>query len=293
MKHLQKLTFVLALCLLLTALPVKRAFAADGGSMWLRHFLADGGESVALVADTTVASGVITLTYDTAVFTFKGLTVDSTYVLAHAVNDQEAGTLKISWVGTGAGSGVHVLMRLQFAFNWWVSGGNPGIGLSGSVQNTKGEAIGFTTLDFAALNAAVREADGLKAEDYTADSFAAVKAARDAAMAQAEVETLTLAQLEAALQTLKSALDGLKAKEPTPPDPTEPTEPTEPTQPAPTEPKPTESKPVETKPTEPAATQPADQDPQDEDGMMLIPILVGCCVPIVVAVVLLKKRGKK
>ena len=306
MKHLRKLIFVLALCLLLTAMPLNRAHAAEGGSMWLRHLSADGGQTLGLVADTSVASGVITITYDTAIYTFRGLTVDSAYVLAHAVNDKEAGTVKISWVGTGSGDGVHVLMRLQFTADWTVSGGNPTISLSGSVQNENGEDFGFASLDFGPLNAAVREAEGLKAEDYTADSYAQVKSALDAALAQAEQETLTPAQLDAALQNLRAALDGLKAKEPTPPEPTdpptEPTEPpTEPTEPAPTEP--TEPNPTQKptdKPTQPgsrpAATQPVVSDPVPKGNDTLLIVggaLALCVVAAVAAVLILKKRGKK
>ena len=109
---------------------------------------------------------------------------------------------------------------------------------------------------------------------------------------------VTQAQLDAATAALTAAMENLVVytpdPEPTDPPATEP-QPTDPpaTEPQPTESQPTQTKPVETKPTQPAGTQPAGQEPQDEDSMMLIPILVGCCVPIVVALVLLKKRGQK
>jgi hypothetical protein len=305
MKHIQKLALVLTLCLLLTALPLTRAYAAEGGSLWLRHLPADGGETISLVADAPVASGVITITYDTSVYTFQELTVDDAYVLAHAVNDQEAGTIKISWIGTGSGSGVHVLMRLRFAADFFVSGGHPSIDLSGSVQNANGEAFAFTSLDFGALNTAIHEANGLKAEDYTADSFAGLKTALDAALAQGEVETVTQAQLEEATQALTKALENLEVFVPTPPptDPTEPTEPTQPTEPSqptePTEPAPTQPKPTD-KPTQPGSqpkpTEPvvADPVPKGNDTLLIVgAALALCAVAAVAVVVILKKRGKK
>ena len=299
MKHIQKLALVLSLCLLLTALPVTRALAADGDSMWLRHLLVDGGETISLVADAPVASGVITITYDTSVYTFQELTVDDAYVLAYAVNDQEAGTIKISWIGTGSGSGVHVLMRLRFAADFFVSGGHPSIDLSGSVQNEAGDDVAITALDFGPLNAAISKANGLKAEDYTADSFAGLKAALDAALAQGEVETVTQAQLEEATQALTKALENLVAFVPTPP-PTEPTEPTQPTEPSqPTEPTEPDPKPTD-KPTQPGSqpkpTEPvvADPVPKGNDILLIVgAALALCAVAAVAVVVILKKRGKK
>ena len=288
-KHV--LAILMALCLVLACVPVNQAAAAEeSGSLWLRHLPIDGGVTMALVADTAIGSGVITITYDKDVYTFQELTVDSAYVLAHAVNDKEAGTIKISWIGIGAESGAYVLMRLQFAVNF-ASVGNFNVELSGSVKYADGEEIAMTTLDFAMLNTAMAQAESLKAEDYTADSFAAVRSALAAANDQANVETVTQDQVDAATQALKTAMDNLVVyvPEPEPTDPTEPTEPA-PTEPAPTQPAPTQ--PGQTEPTQPA-TNPTPAPQPQEDSMMLIAILAGCAVAVVVAVVLLKKRGKK
>lgn len=288
-KHV--LAILMALCLVLACVPVNQAAAAEeSGSLWLRHLPIDGGVTMALVADTAIGSGVITITYDKDVYIFQELTVDSAYVLAHAVNDKEAGTIKISWIGKGAESGAYVLMRLQFVVNF-ASAGNLNVEFSGSVQNVNGEAVAITKLDFGAFNVAAYQADNLKAEDYTDDSFAAVQAALAAGNAQANVETVTQAQVDAATQALKTAMDNLVVyvPEPEPTDPTEPTEPA-PTEPAPTQPAPTQ--PGQTEPTQPA-TNPTPAPQPQEDSMMLIAILAGCAVAVVVAVVLLKKRGKK
>lgn len=292
-KHV--LAILMALCLVLACVPVNQAAAAEeSGSLWLRHLPTDGGVTMALVADTAIGSGVITITYDKDIYTFQGLTVDSAYVLAHAVNDKEAGTIKISWIGKGAESGAYVLMRLQFVVNF-ASAGNLNVELSGSVKNADGEEIAMTTLDFAMLNTAMAQAESLKAEDYTADSFAAVRSALAAANDQANVETVTQAQVDAATQALKTAMDNLVVyvPEPEPTDPTEPTEPA-PTEPAPTQPAPTQpgSVPTQTQPAQGSTPAPAPQ-PQSDNGWILIVLAVLGVAAVAAAAVILKKRGRK
>lgn len=289
MRSIRKLSMILTLCLVLALLPVTSAHAAESGSLWLRHLPADGGVTMALVADTGIAGGVVTITYDPSQLTFQGLTVDSAYVLAHAVNDKEAGTIKISWVGKGAESGVYILMRLQFAADF-LAGGDPFVELSGSVQNVNGEAVAITNLDFGAFNAAAYQADNLKAEDYTADSFAAVQAALAAGNAQANVETVTQAQVDALTQVLVTALDNLVVyvPEPTPPEPTEPV----PTEPTPTEPTQPGSTPAKPDPTQPSSQTPAPAPKGDNSWMLIVLAVLGVAAVAVVAVIL-KKRGRK
>lgn len=285
MRSIRKLSMILTLCLVLALLPVTSAHAAESGSLWLRHLPADGGVTMALVADTGIAGGVVTITYDPSQLTFQGLTVDSDYVLAHAVNDKEAGTIKISWVGKGAESGVYILMRLQFA-------GDPlaVATLSGSVKNTSGDIVAITVLDFGALNTAMNRAGGLKAEDYTADSFAAVQAALAAGNAQTNVETVTQAQVDALTQALVTALDNLVVyvPEPTPPEPTEPV----PTEPTPTEPTQPGSTPAKPEPTQPSSQTPAPAPKGDNSWMLIVLAVLGVAAVAVVAVIL-KKRGRK
>lgn len=285
MGNIRKLAILLALCLVLCALPVTAANAAESGSLWLRHLPTDEGVAMALCADTDVASGIITVTYDPGQLTFQGLTVDSTYVLAHAVNDKEAGTIRISWIGTGSGSGAYVLMRLQFAGDSLTVAE-----LSGTAQNADGDQIAMTVLDFGAHNAAWDQAADLKAEDYTADSFASVQAALESAEALLAVEALTQAQLDALTQELLTAMENLVVyvPEPTPPAPTDPA----PTEPAPTEPTQPGSTPAKPDPTQPS-TQASTGEPKGDNSWMLIALAVLCVVAVVAAVVILKKRGRK
>ena len=289
MEKKRVLAIVLSLCLMMVFVPVNRATATDYvDSLWLRYNRVTDQVQIDICADTMVSSGVITITYDAGTANFEKLVVDETYVLAYAVNDKEAGTIKISWVGTDAQSDTagHCLMKLKFVGDHDLT-----VVLAGTVYDLSGKVLPMTELDFSDLEKARDQACALKAEDYTADSFSAVTEALDqsfdqlyGAITQAEVDALTAA--------LQVAMENLVVYTPEPPPTEPPTEPTEPTEP-PTEPKPTEPKPTEPKPTEPAATQPEDPVSQEAENVLLIPILVGCCVPIVVAVVLLKKRGKK
>lgn len=296
MRNIRKLSVILALCLVLALLPVTSAQAAQGGSVWLRHSATEEDYTIALVADTAIGSGVITITYNIDVYTFLELTVDSAFVAAYAVNDKEAGTIKISWVGTGAGSDAHVPMRLQFSENLF-SGADPYVDLSGSIYSASGEEVAITGLDFGAFNAVARQAEKLKAEDYTADSFAALQAALAAANAQLNVETVSQAQVDAATQSLKAVIDALVVYVPEP-EPTDPpaTEP-QPTQPRPTEPKPTEPTQPGSTPARPDPTQPSNQAPapapKGDNGWMLLVLAALGVVAAVAAVVILKKRGRK
>lgn len=289
MRNIRKLSIFLALCLVLCALPVASAHAAESGSMWLRHLPQNDGVSLSVCADTAVASGVITITYDSSLLAFQGLTVDSTYVLAHAVNDKETGKLHISWIGTGTDSGAYVLMTLEFA-------GVPDQSsvLNGTVYDASGNTIAITTLNLTGVTAAVMQAETLKAEDYTAVSFASVQTALQEANDLLDQVTTTQAQLDAATQALVTAMDKLVVYTPEPPA-TEP----QPTEPAPTEPVPTEPKPSD-KPTQPGSqpkpTEPvvADPVPKKNDTLLIVGVALAlCAVVAIAAVVILKKRGRK
>lgn len=288
MGRIRKFAILLALCLVLAALPITSAAAAQSGNLWLRQIPTGDGLTIAVCADTAVASGVITITYDSDVLSFQELTVDSAYVLAHAANDKEAGTVQISWIGTGsdaAGEG-YALLRLRFEGN-----ADQSAVLTGTVYDAAGNTIAITTLNLTGATAAVMEAETLKAEDYTADSFASVQAALQEADDLLALETVTQAQLDAAAQKLTAAVENLVVyvPEPTPPTPTEPA----PTDPAPTEPTQPGSTPAQSDPTQPSATPAPQPQPQGDNSWMVIAVVVLCAVAVVAAVVILKKRGKK
>ena len=297
MEKKRVLAILMVLCLMLVFVPVNQASAAEYPcGLWLRQIPSGNGVTVAVCADAQVASGVITITYNKDVLTFQQLKLEDQYVLVHSINAEEAGVIKISWIGTGTEPKTdgYVLLWLEFA-------GMPDLSavMTGTAYDATGNKLAITTLNTTGLEAAMTQAENLKAEDYTENTFANVQSALENAKSVLNQVAATQSQLDAAEEALNIAMESLvympADPEPTDPAPTEPA-PTEPapTEPAPTEPAPTEPKPTESRPTEPQPSQPAGQQPQEEnDDILLIPILVGCCVPIVVAVVLLKKRGSK
>ncbi len=288
MRRMRKMYILLALCLVLAMLPAASAYAADEGSLWLRQMPTNDGVTIAVCADTAVASGVITITYHSDVLTLQEVTMEDAHVLVHAVNDQKAGQVRISWIGTGAAvDGGYVLLRLRFTGEHDLSAV-----MTGSAYTTEGDAVPVSILNLTDITAAIMQAETLQAEDYTSDSFAAVQASLQAARELLSPETVTQAQLNTAAQQLTAAMENLEEYVPEPP-PTEPTEPA-PTDPAPTQPKPTQpgSEPAETDPTQPS-TQAPTIAPKRDNSWMLIALGALLAVAAVAAVVILKKRGNK
>lgn len=158
-------------------------------------------------------------------------------------------------------------------------------------------------LDYTYLSAAFALIEGIKAEDYSAESFAALQEALaevDAILAQ---ENLTQAMINEAYMLLVNAVNGLEAlgsglkpilppiRVPSEEDETTPTEPgTEtPTEPG-TE---TPDEPGTDDPTEPGDTTPPGKTGDDFKLVGMIVLLVVGMVGAAAAVVLLKKNGNR
>ena len=294
MEKTRKVYILLALCLVLTMLPANSAHAADEGSLWLRHAPSPNGVEVYICADTAVASGVITITYEAGNLEFVELMVSDSFVAAYAVNDKEAGVIRISWVGTGfvPEEGAYGMMTLSFR---GVS--DQSMVMSGAAYDASGDTIAITTLNLTELQAAMMQAEALDAAAYTEESFAGVTAALESANELLGKAVVTQAQLNEAARQLAAAMENLEAYVPEPP-PTDPPAPTDPTEPAPTEPAPTQPQPTDPKPTqpgtEPAPTEPVEKPvPKKNDTMLIVAGVAIGVVLIAAVVVILKKRGKK
>ena len=246
------LVLLMVLALLLTV----QAVAAESGALWLSTSVAEEGITANICADTAVASGVITVTYDKKALTFREVTMDETAVAMHAVNSKIPGKLVISWV---APANCHVeeyqiLMQIHF------EGTDAGsISLSGGGNDLSGEAVAVTALDFVGLNTALSEVESKQVQDYTAGSFDAMLEAEKEARELLKKDIITPAQLAAATDKLNTALAQLEPKAP---------------------------------PTAPATT-PA--EPQPNNGWIGIAVAaVAVCAAVAVAVVVIKKkRGSK
>lgn len=268
MGQIRKITRLSVLLLVLTLLLAPQAAAAEGnGNLWMRQISTDDGVTFYICADSAVASGVITVKYHVGSLSFRELTVESDYVLAHAVNSKNAGAVQISWIAPAdvvAEEG-HILMALTFTGKKGES-----ISFSGDVYNAAGEPVAISILDVTELTSAMEAAEALQSADYTADSFAALQTVLSQTDALLEQIAITPAQLDAALQEVNGAVSALVRLQPEP----EPTGP---------------------EPTEPAPTEPGPVIDVTGDGWIGIIIAFGviCVVGAVVAVVIIKKRGNR
>jgi len=220
MGKMKAISWALVLILALTILPAVQATAAEGGWIWFHTSNAENGVTLSIYADTTVASGVFTLTYDKKALTFGELTVDSNFVAAHAINAKVPGKVVISWVAPANQTAAETPILMQLHFEGTdVSSFN----LSGSANGLSGELISVGMLDFTALNQALEEAGKKTEQDYTADSFQALLAARDEAEALLKQEIVSPGQVAAATEKLNNAMAKLETPAPPTQPPTEPT----------------------------------------------------------------------
>ena len=235
------LAMVMMVCMLLTTV----VFAAPTGSAWLNveESKADRTTTAAIMADVAVTDGLVTITYDSDALTYKGLTVDRTKVAMHAVNADEPGTIKISWVAplenkkgnNGKGQNKkNPLIQVEF------TGSSKEITISGDFYTADGTVISLKALDTSALEELIAFAESLEKKDYTGPSYNAVKKALKNAQKILDDSKATQAEIDEAAQALQDALDALESKEKPKPEPEKPTkpEPEKPTKPEPEKPKP-------------------------------------------------------
>lgn len=101
MKRVKNSVRVLALVVMVCMMLTMGVFAAENGKVWVTDASADGSTVAVVMTDSTVTDGVITLTYDASKLTYVGIECNELYVAMHAVNADEAGVVKISWVAPG------------------------------------------------------------------------------------------------------------------------------------------------------------------------------------------------
>lgn len=140
MKTVRRAARTLALAVVLCMMLTMVAMAAETGSAWLEVSETSNGTAAVVLADTTVTDGVITITYDSKDLEFVDVTFNEDYVAMHAVNAEEAGVVKISWVAPGpyevTGENVWLIQ-----VNFTGSEKNTSLDLSGKVCDGDGNAI--------------------------------------------------------------------------------------------------------------------------------------------------------
>jgi hypothetical protein len=98
MKALKQATRALLLTALASLLLVAFAAAESTGTLWVELTETASGTTAAIVTDAATTDGLIELTYDSSALTVKEVTVNDAYVAQYAVNAEEDGVVRISWV---------------------------------------------------------------------------------------------------------------------------------------------------------------------------------------------------
>lgn len=202
-------TFMIAALMLL--IMGTSVFAIEEGSAWLQVDTSEENVTlVAIVANTPVTDGLITLTYDAADLRYVGLEANSDCVAYNSVNADEAGLIKLAWVGSGEYEADGAVL-FTLTFNG-VS--ETEIVMSGQMTDTEGNPLIITeTLqgaDFSELKKAVFLARGLSAENYTAESFAAMEAVLASAETLLANKFALQEDVDAAALALNEAIDHLE-----------------------------------------------------------------------------------
>ena len=209
MKRVNKLLRLLAVVLVMTLMMATVAFAAETGKVWISTSESEEGTVAMILTDTTVTDGLVKVTYDPEVLTYKEVKVNSQYVAMHSVNAEEAGTVLIAWVAPEAyetdGS---VLTLIEVIFEG-VQEENT-LEATGVAQDAEGNEMPIGTVDTSALEKAIAKAEELKEEDYTEESWAALEEAKEAAEDVLKDPTATQEEVDEAAAALEEAIAALE-----------------------------------------------------------------------------------
>lgn len=215
MKRVKKTARTFVLAIMICMMFVCAAFAAENGSLWIAADESSTGEGTiaSIVTDTTVTDGLVEVHYDSEALTFESVETVGEYVAMYAVNADTEGVVKISWVAPGPyesdGSAI-CLIRVNF------SGveEDSSLTITGTATGADGAQVEIiSALDTSELEKAILEAEGLKEELYTEESYAAVEEALAEAEAVLADPTATQEDIDAAAEALREAMDALELKQ--------------------------------------------------------------------------------
>lgn len=213
MKRVKKTIRALALMVLVCMLLSTTVFAAGNGSVWLNVMESDADETTTAViaADAAVTDGLVEITYDSAVLTYEDVTINDAVVAMYAVNADEDGKVKISWVAPGAYTANGAAWLIQVRFSGLEESSS--ITLSGTMNDADGNQIQQgENLDTTGLKAALETAKGLYKDNYTYRSYKAVETAIALAEKVLADPAATQSAVDAAEETLNNAMASLECK---------------------------------------------------------------------------------
>jgi hypothetical protein len=205
-------TALLLAALMIVMLPVS-AFAAEDGKVWLTVSEEEGKTAALIVADTQVTDGLVVVTYDSEALTYVGVKTVEAYVAKYAVNAEEPGVVKISWVAPGpyevdgeAFAMIGVLFEGVEEESTMI--------INGIAHDDVGnDVIVGEGVDKAELEKAISDAKAVNKDKYTDESVAAMEKALADAEAVFADPLATQEQVDAAAEALRNAINALKAIE--------------------------------------------------------------------------------
>lgn len=205
MKRVNKLIRALVMVMVVCAMLTSFVFAAGEGSLWIRNMESEQGTTAWIVTDTAVTDGLVELRYDPAVLTYESVEVNEVNVAMYAVNADEAGLVKISWVAPDetVPEENQWLIKVSFA-------GEGDVTLSGSVNG--GETVDFAAVDTSELEKVILEAEGLYEDDYSSRSWKTLQKALGLAREVLADPTADQGEVDAAAETLNNGIASLELK---------------------------------------------------------------------------------
>lgn len=204
-------TALLLAALMVLMLPIS-AFAAEDGKVWLA-VSEDDGTTALIVADTLVTDGLVVVTYDSEKLTYVGVETEEAYVAMHAVNAEEPGVVKISWVAPGpyeTDGSAFCLIRVLFKGVEEEST----LAINGTAHDAEGNTVAVGEgVDTSALEKAIKDAEAVNKDKYTDESVAAMEDALEDAKAVLSDPLATQDEVDEAAKALRDAINALKLVE--------------------------------------------------------------------------------
>ncbi len=209
MKIAGKAVAALLLAALMVVMLPMSALAAEDGKVWL-SVSEDEGTTALIVADTLVTDGLIVVTYDSEKLTYVGIETEEAYVAMHAVNAEEPGVVKISWVAPGpyeTDGSAFCLIRVLFEGVEEESS----LAIAGAAYDAEGNTVtAGAGVDTSELEAAIKAAEAVKKDKYTDETVAALEAALKDAKAVLADPVATQDEVDDAAEALRAAIKALK-----------------------------------------------------------------------------------
>lgn len=220
MKHMNHAARLLLLAVLVCAMLTVTVSAAGTDLVQVALEKDSAGVNAKISTDGVVTDGVVTLEYDSDALTYDSVEVTDEYVAMFAVNVDQPGVVRVSWVAPGAyeaNSEGAKLILVKFT-------GTPdstAMAMTGTATDGDGKSTEVDTdatlgtpapseeVDKSKLEELVKTAEGLNSKDYTEASWGKMQEALTAAKTVLADPDATQTEVDAAAAALSSAINAL------------------------------------------------------------------------------------